>query len=114
MEKNTVSVVRFNSEALKQDAKVFVYGRASITESEGKLLLEKMIPFSEVPGKVYIQMENKEAYEKDNSSLYEIIDRYPGNDEVIIVLKEEKMMNDVLNTKYQILNINVLKIRVRL
>lgn len=77
---------------LKQDAKVFVYGRASITESEGKLLLEKMIPFSEVPGKVYIQMENKEAYEKDNSSLYEIIDRYPGNDEVIIVLKEEKMM----------------------
>lgn len=77
---------------LEVDSKVFVYGRASITEKEGKLLLEKMIPFSDVPKKIYIQMENKAAYSANENSLYEIADAHPGNSEVVVVLKEEKMM----------------------
>ena len=77
---------------LEEDNKVFVYGRASITETEGKLLLEKMIPFSNVPQKVYIQMENKEAYKANENMLYEMIDSNSGNDEVIVMLKEEKLM----------------------
>ena len=77
---------------LEEDNKVFVYGRASITEKEGKLLLEKMIPFSEVPHKVYIQMENKNAYLENERILYDIIDENPGSDEVIVMLKEEKLM----------------------
>lgn len=77
---------------LELDSKVLVYGRASIAEKEGKILLEKMIPFSEVPKKIYIQIENKETYNNVSDSLYELIDKYSGNDEVVVVLKEEKMM----------------------
>ena len=77
---------------LELDSKVLIYGRASIAEKEGKILLEKMIPFSEVPKKIYIQIENKETYNNVSDSLYELIDKYSGNDEVVVVLKEEKMM----------------------
>lgn len=77
---------------LEEDNKVFVYGRASITEKEQKLLLEKMIPFSEVPHKVYIQMENKAAYMENENALYDIIGKNSGNDEVIVMLKEDKLM----------------------
>ena len=41
---------------LDQDAKIFVYGRASISEDEGKVLLEKVIPFTEVPRQLYCLM----------------------------------------------------------
>lgn len=77
---------------LELDSKVLIYGRASIAEKEGKILLEKMIPFSDVPKKIYIQIENKETYNNVSDSLYELIDKYSGNDEVVVVLKEEKMM----------------------
>ena len=77
---------------LEVDNKVFVYGRASITEKEGKLLLEKMISFGEVPKKIYIQLDNRKQYDADEQELYEMVDRYPGSSEVIVVLKEEKMM----------------------
>ncbi len=77
---------------LEQDAKIFVYGRASISEDEGKLLLEKVVPFSEVPKQIYIQCENKEDYKNKEEQLYNIVDNYTGGNAVIIVLKEEKQM----------------------
>ena len=77
---------------LEQDAKIFVYGRASISEDEGKLLLEKVIPFNQVPKQVYIQCENKADYEAKMDALYDIIDEYPGESTITVVLKEEKQM----------------------
>lgn len=77
---------------LDQDSKIFVYGRASISEDEGKLLLEKVVPFSEVPKQIYIQCENKEDYKNKEEQLYGIADDYVGESSVIIVLKEEKQM----------------------
>lgn len=77
---------------LEQDSKIFVYGRASISEDEGKLLLEKVVPFSEVPKQLYIQCENKEDYKSKEEQLYNIVDNYAGPNAVIIVLKEEKQM----------------------
>lgn len=77
---------------LEQDNKIFVYGRASISEDEGKLLLEKVVPFSEVPRKLYIQCENKEDFQNKQDAIYGIVDGYSGNSEVIVVLKEEKLM----------------------
>lgn len=75
---------------LEQDSKIFVYGRASISEDEGKILLEALVPFERVPKKVYLQCENMEDYNTKQKAVYEIIDRYPGNNTVIICLKEEK------------------------
>lgn len=77
---------------LEPDSKIFVYGRASISEDEGKLLLEKVVPFSEVPKQIYIQCENKSDYEAKEEALYHLVDDYPGDSSVIVVLKEEKQM----------------------
>ncbi len=77
---------------LEQDSKIFVYGRASISEDEGKLLLEKVVPFSDMPKQVYVQCDNKEDYLEKEESLFDVIDAYPGESAVVVVLKEEKMM----------------------
>ena len=60
---------------LEQDAKVFVYGRASVNEKDAKIILEKLVPFDEIPKKVYLQCENKEAYMVQEGKIYEILDR---------------------------------------
>ena len=80
---------------LEQDAKVFVYGRASVNEKEAKIILEKLVPFDEIPKKVYLQCENKEAYMVQEGKIYEILDRYPGESMVTICLKEEKQKKEL-------------------
>lgn len=80
---------------LEQDAKIFVYGRASVNEKEAKILLEKLVPFEEIPKRVYLQCENKEAYMAQESKIYDILDRYPGNSVVTICLKEEKQRKEL-------------------
>jgi DNA polymerase-3 subunit alpha len=82
---------------IEEDAKILVYGRASISETEGKLILEKLVPFDEVPRNVYIQVENKAAYEESKNRLYDIIDCHSGSDNVIVMLKEEKLMKPLGN-----------------
>ncbi len=77
---------------LEQDSKIFVYGRASISEDEGKMLLEKVVPFSQVPKKLYLQCENKNDYLQKESAIYSVVDNHGGESEVIVVLKEEKQM----------------------
>lgn len=86
---------------LEQDAKIFVYGRASINEKESKLLLEKLVPFDKVPKKVYLQCENKDAYLLQESRIYEILDRYPGNSTVTVCLKQEKQRKE-LGRQFQV------------
>lgn len=77
---------------LEPDNKVFVYGRASISEDEGKLLLDSVVPFDQLSKKIYIQMENMSAFEEKKDSMYQLLDEYEGDSEVIVVLKEEKLM----------------------
>ena len=77
---------------LDADSKIFVYGRASISEDEGKLLLDKVVPFSKVPRQLYLQCENKEDFKSKQDAIYGIVDNYAGNSEVVVVLKEEKLM----------------------
>ncbi len=86
---------------LEVDSKIFVYGRASVSEKESKLILDKLVPFSEVPKQVYIQFMNKEEYQSQEQKLYDMIDNYAGNDKVTVVLKEEKMMKP-LSGQFQI------------
>lgn len=75
---------------LEEDRKIFAYGRASINEDESKLLLEAVVPFEQVPRNVYIQCVNEEDYKEKEKAIYEIVDRYPGESDVTICLKEKK------------------------
>ena len=74
---------------LEPDSKIFVYGRASISEDEGKMLLERAVSFDEIPKHVYVQCVNKDDYKEKEQGIYEIIDKHPGSSPVTICLKEE-------------------------
>lgn len=80
---------------LDQDAKLFVYGRAQISEDAGKLILEKAIPFANVPRKVYLQCQNKLDYKEKEQKIYEIIDNYSGDSPIIICLKDERQRKEL-------------------
>lgn len=74
---------------LEPDSKIFVYGRASISEDEGKMLLERAVSFDEIPKHVYVQCVNKDDYKAKEQGIYEIIDKHSGSSPVTICLKEE-------------------------
>ena len=80
---------------LEPDSKILVYGRASISEDEGKLLLERAVSFDEIPKHVYVQCLNKEAYAQQENAIYDIIDKYPGSSPVTVCLKEEHQSKDL-------------------
>ena len=80
---------------LEPDSKILVYGRASISEDEGKLLLERAVSFDEIPKHVYVQCLNKEAYTQQKNAIYDIIDKYPGSSPVTVCLKEEHQSKDL-------------------
>lgn len=80
---------------LEPDSKILVYGRASISEDEGKLLLERAVSFDEIPKHVYVQCLNKEAYKQQENAIYDIIDKYPGSSPVTVCLKEEHQSKDL-------------------
>ncbi len=80
---------------LEPDSKILVYGRASISEDEGKLLLERAVSFDEIPKHVYVQCLNKDAYTQQENAIYDIIDKYPGSSPVTVCLKEERQSKDL-------------------
>ena len=80
---------------LEPDSKILVHGRASISEDEGKLLLERAVSFDEIPKHVYVQCLNKEAYTQQENAIYDIIDKYPGSSPVTVCLKEEHQSKDL-------------------
>ncbi len=98
----TVEVVVFpkdfekNRAILKQDAKLFITGRASVSEDEAKLLFSKAVLFGDVARDVWIQFESKAQYDSLESQMYEIIDRNAGNSDIKIYIKKEKLRKDLL------------------
>ncbi len=80
---------------LEPDSKILVYGRASISEDEGKLLLERAVSFDEIPKHVYVQCLNKDAYTQQENAIYDVIDKYPGSSPVTVCLKEEHQSKDL-------------------
>ena len=82
---------------LKEEQKVFIRGRASISEEEGKLILEKIVPFSELPKELWIQFPNKQEFISRHEELVETLKVYSGKSPVVIYCKEERVMNRLSN-----------------
>jgi DNA polymerase-3 subunit alpha len=58
------------SPLLQEDAKVFLSGRVSGEEDKAsKLILEKLVPFSEVSSEVWLQFADKEAYRREEQKI---------------------------------------------
>ena len=76
---------------LDLDSRIFVSGRVSVEEGrDAKLISGKIIPFDGIPKELWIQFDNKEAYEKEEQCIDGLSQEYDGDDFVVIYLKQEK------------------------
>lgn len=94
----TVEVIVFprdfekNRAMFAEDKKVFIVGKVAVEEERpAKLILQKMIPFEQIPKQLWIQLEDKNAYHKEEVFLSQILGEYPGEAELIIYCKAEKV-----------------------
>ncbi len=84
---------------LSLDKKILVTGKASVTESEAKLLLGSVISFDDVPKRIWIQCEQKKAYEEKESDLIALLETASGNSIVTVYIKEERSMKELRQYK---------------
>ncbi|MCF0145684.1 MAG: DNA polymerase III subunit alpha, partial [Eubacterium sp.] len=83
---------------LKEDGKVILEGRVSLEEERpSKLILEKAAAFQELPKDIWLQFADKSSFEKAEEELRQIIRAFPGNDHLIIYLKNERQMKKMQN-----------------
>ena len=92
----TVEVILFPRDYQKyrdllvMDTGVYVRGRASVSEENGKLVAETVISMDAVPTEIWIQVENIGCFQEKRDMLYNIIRRAPGDREIIIYSRGEK------------------------
>jgi len=76
---------------LQDEAKVLISGRASIGDDPvGKLVLERLIPFEQVPREVWLQFETKADYDDRFEAVYRGLSEYDGHDSLVVYLKDTK------------------------
>ncbi|MHB8129058.1 MAG: OB-fold nucleic acid binding domain-containing protein, partial [Mobilitalea sp.] len=78
---------------IEPDQKIFVRGKVTVEEEKAaKLICQDIIPFDSIPQEVWIKYPDLTTFQKDEQSLYSILDEYDGNDSVIVYCEEEKCM----------------------
>jgi len=76
---------------LNEDEKVLVTGRVSIGDDpEGKLILERMIPFADVPRELWLAFDNTADYEKRFQAVKSALTSFDGRDTLVVYLKETR------------------------
>ena len=79
------------ADAVKEDRKVLITGRVSIEEDKNaKLLAESITLFEDAPKTYWLRMENLEDWNNNSPVLYDILARYPGNNNITIYLNQTK------------------------
>ena len=77
---------------ITEDNKVFMAGNVDLSrdEEDGKLICNRVIPFSDIPKDLWIKFENKQSYIDSEKELFNMIQYSDGNDRVIIYCEAEK------------------------
>ena len=75
---------------LVEDNKLFIRGRASVSEEAGKLVCEQVIPFDQVPKELWLQFSSIEEYQERAREITEILDTNSGTTPVVIYCRQEK------------------------
>lgn len=89
-----------NKPLLVEDEKVFIQGKAAVEEERGgKVICQKIIPFSTVPHELWIKFANKDEFVKNEQKLYDILSGSDGNDSVCIYLECEKAIKRLPKSK---------------
>ena len=70
---------------------MFITGRVQANVDEnGKLICEKITPFSEVPRTLWIRMPDEQTYHNGEKELTDMLKDLDGKDGVIIYCEKEK------------------------
>ncbi len=78
---------------LEPDQKIFVRGKVTVEEEKpAKLICQEIILFDNIVQEVWIKYSDVAAFQKDEQSLYRILDEYDGNDTVVIYCVQEKCL----------------------
>ena len=81
------------TEVLKEDAKVFIQGRASQEEDrDSKLIARSVVPFDAVPREVWIRFADEAAFSEGNGDLMKLVDRFGGRDQAVIYIESIRGM----------------------
>ena len=98
----TVEVIVFpktyeqSASFLTEDAKVFVQGRVSVEEDkDGKLICEKIVPFTELKKKVWIKFPDMEAYKAAEAGLMDMLKESEGKDGIVIYIENPKAKKEL-------------------
>ena len=98
----TVEVIVFpktyeqSASFLTEDAKVFVQGRVSVEEDkDGKLICEKIVPFTELKRKVWIKFPDMEAYKAAEAGLMDTLKESEGKDGIVIYIENPKAKKEL-------------------
>jgi DNA polymerase-3 subunit alpha len=78
---------------LGMDEKIFVVGRADIEEEQnGKLISERIVPFSDTRKDLWLQFATMEVYAQKEEELLGILRNSDGMDEVVIYVADSKQV----------------------
>ena len=98
----TVEVIVFpktyeqSASFLTEDAKVFVQGRVSVEEDkDGKLICEKIVPFTELKKKIWIKFPDMEAYKAAEAGLMDTLRESEGKDGIVIYIEKPKAKKEL-------------------
>ena len=80
-----------NSQWLAEDSKVLIEGRVSAEEEkDAKVICNRIIPFENIPKKVWIRFGTKEEYAENEEKLNNLIADSDGKDIIVIYIDKTK------------------------
>ena len=87
------NVYEKKKEQCREDAKVFIRGRADMGgDRDGKVICQDIIPFDMLPCELWLRFKNRGDFQEREQQLYEKLSPYDGTDQVIVYLEEERQM----------------------
>ncbi len=83
---------------LEEDAKIFVYGKASVEEEkDAKLICQEIRSFTDAPKEIWIQFATKEEFDQHQQTLFNTLHGNEGNDSVVIYIANPKAIKRLGN-----------------
>lgn len=80
-----------NRPLLREDAKLFVAGRVSVTaDGDAKLIAEQFYDFSDTVTSLWLQFEDFDAYKRLSRDVAALLREHAGSHTVVLYLKKEK------------------------
>ena len=81
------------SAILQEESRVFIQGRVNAEEDKpAKLILEKALPFSQVPKDVWFRFGSRAEYNQKEKDLMDSLKKTPGNADVVVYLDDIRAM----------------------